>query len=84
MLATLVAPHFDKGFSTQIERMEGKSFLSPESIHFDIMALPEVKAARGFLQSHSRDFLMIEYWTENQTLISQAHEAILELVKKVD
>lgn len=41
-----------------------------------ILALPEVKKARGFFQCDSREYLLIEFWTSSEDDILNAGAAI--------
>lgn len=41
-----------------------------------LLALPEVKAAKGFLQCRSLDYSLIEFWTDEENLILNACVAV--------
>lgn len=75
-LAKLVPPHMDKHHSFQ---MIGAL---PEDIIRVRVALqaPQVKAVRPFLQGESRDWVMVEFWSDDLELIQIAAKHLADCV----
>lgn len=76
-LAKLVPPHMDKHHSFQ---MIGAL---PEDIIRVRVALqdPQVKAVRPFLQGESRDWMMVEFWSDDLELIQIAAKHLADCVE---
>lgn len=69
MQINLKAPAIDKGWGVEI-------FGADKDFGLQFLNLPEVKAARGFLQCNGEGYCFIEFWTDREGDILKAAEAI--------
>ncbi len=73
MKTELVAPHMDKGWSFQVTASEPFTidFCDIRGTLLSLMDTPIARRARPFLQSDCSDFLMVEFWTDDEKVIAE-------------
>lgn len=72
MIIDLVPPHFDKGWSFQIKSEKG-AILNPEirQTLLSVMNTPVARRAHPFLQGDHPEWLMVEFWTNDEKVIAE-------------
>lgn len=73
-IAKLVPPHMDKHWSFQVmHRLEEDEHVVKSTIHRH-----EVKNAEPFIQGLDRNWIMVEFWTNDKEAVTAAANALAE------
>lgn len=87
MKIALLPPALDKNWCLEITTFgENPPCHLPPEIRESLLILmgtPVVKRANPFLQCDTRDYLLVEFWTDNEVMIATA-AAFLEASLKLD